>query len=386
MNLGRKRRHPRTTGPAFSSTRQGRFTLHLLRILTSAVFIFSGIVKAVDPLGTVYKIEDYLQAFGVDWIQVSVVAYPAAFLLIALELMIGIQLLFMVRFRLSTLLAFLFMVVMTPLTLYIALYNPVTDCGCFGDAITISNWQTFAKNMVLLAITLVLLLSRAKFKTFFVPRVENVIALVFLVIAGAFMAYNLMHLPMLDFRPYKKGVDIKAAMKIPEGAPIDEYTYSFTYRKDGRQKRFGLNDLPDSTWTFVEQHSELIRKGYEPEIKSFTILDANFQDIGGDILDFNGTSYLVLMYDLTRTSDRGIARINDLYASRADSRGRFFGITASSSEVVAEFKKQHKLTFPIYSADPVFLKTIIRANPGVVVITNGTIVDKRNWRDIDNLK
>src|SRR5690606_24443441 len=116
--------------------------LHLLRILTSAVFIFSGIVKAVDPLGTVYKIEDYLQAFGVDWIQVSVVAYPAAFLLIALELMIGIQLLFMVRFRLSTLLAFLFMVVMTPLTLYIALYNPVTDCGCFGDAITISNWQT----------------------------------------------------------------------------------------------------------------------------------------------------------------------------------------------------------------------------------------------------
>lgn len=386
MNLGRKRRHPRTTGPAFSSTRQGRFTLHLLRILTSAVFIFSGIVKAVDPLGTVYKIEDYLQAFGVDWIQVSVVAYPAAFLLIALELMIGIQLLFMVRFRLSTLLAFLFMVVMTPLTLYIALYNPVTDCGCFGDAITISNWQTFAKNMVLLAITLVLLLSRAKFKTFFVARVENVIALVFLVMAGAFMAYNLMHLPMLDFRPYKKGVDIKAAMKIPEGAPIDEYTYSFTYRKDGRQKRFGLNDLPDSTWTFVEQHSELIRKGYEPEIKSFTILDANFQDIGGDILDFNGTSYLVLMYDLTRTSDRGIARINDLYASHADSRGKFFGITASSSEVVAEFKKQHKLTFPIYSADPVFLKTIIRANPGVVVITNGTIVDKRNWRDIDNLK
>jgi hypothetical protein len=376
----------RTGSTGFTDTKPGRVVLHLLRLITSFVFIFSGFVKAVDPLGTVYKIEDYLMAFGPAWHSLSVVAFPAALLLIALELMIGIQLLFVVRFRINTLLAMLFMLVMTPLTLYIAIYNPVTDCGCFGDALKVSNWTTFGKNIVLLTITITLVATRSKVKTFFVRPVENAIALVFLLLSGGFMAYNLMHLPIIDFRPYAIGTNIPEAMKIPDGAPVDVYRYSFTYQKNGETKSFSIDELPDSTWRFIEQKSELLKKGYEPPIHSFTILNADYQDIGPDLLEYKGRTYLLVMYDLSKASVKGVEKLNAFYASHSAGKIRFMGVTASPSEEIEKFKKSHWLTFPVYTADPVFLKTMIRANPGLIVLENGTIIDKRNWRDIDQIQ
>lgn len=387
--MGRRSRRRRTTGPAglpFASTKAGRLILHLLRLVTGGVFVFSGAVKAIDPLGTVYKIEDYLDAFGSFWIQLSSLAYPAAIVLIAFELMIGIQLLLMIRFRDNTLLAMLFMLVMTPLTFYIALRNPVTDCGCFGDALKITNWETFYKNIVLLGITVVLVATRDKFKPFFLPPVEFGIAGFFLLLVSGFMTYTILHLPLIDFRPYKVGVNIPEAMKIPENAPVDEYDYSFVYAKDGLQQRFGIDSLPDSTWTFVEQKSVLIKKGYEPPVTNFTILNADFQDIGRDILEFPGKTYLLIMYDLGKTSTKGIQKMNEFFAARYSSGLRFYGVTASTPDEVAEFQKKNWLTFPVFTADAVFLKTLIRANPGLVVIENGTIVDKRNWRDSDKIQ
>lgn len=380
-----KTNHIRIGKAGFTDTKPGRVVLHVLRLLASGVFVFSGFVKAVDPLGTVYKIEDYLKAFGDSWTALTVVAFPAALLLIAVELMIGIQLLMMIRFRISALLSLLFMLVMTPLTLYIALENPVTDCGCFGDALKISNWQTFGKNGVLLIITLLLVVYRSKFKTFFVRKMENTLAIVFLLASVGFMTFNLMHLPILDFRPYKIGVNIPEAMQIPPGSPIDEYSYRFTYKKDGEVKEFGLDALPDSTWTFVEQHSELIKKGYEPPIHNFTILNANYEDVGPELLTYPGKTYLMIMYDVTKASTKGVSELNAFYAAQSVNKIRFVGVTASSAADVEVFKKKHWLTFPIYTADPVFLKTMIRANPGLMVIENGTIIDKRNWRDIKKI-
>lgn len=378
-------KHPGIGKAGFTDTKPGRIVLHVLRLITSGVFVFSGFVKAVDPLGTVYKIEDYLKAFGDNWTALTALAFPAALLLIAVELMIGIQLLLMIRFRISALLALLFMLIMTPLTLYIALENPVSDCGCFGDALKISNWQTFGKNVVLLIVALLLVVYRSKFKTFFVRKMENTLAVVFLLASVGFMAFNLMHLPILDFRPYKIGVNIPEAMQIPKGAPVDEYSYRFVYQKDGVLKEFGLNALPDSTWTFVEQHSELIKKGYEPPIQNFTILNAHYEDVGPELLAYPGKTYLMIMYDVTKASEKGVMELNAFFAARSATKIRFIGVTASSAVDVEAFKKKHWLTFPIYSADPVFLKTIIRANPGLMVIENGTITDKRNWRDIKKI-
>jgi hypothetical protein len=376
---------PRFGKTPFSNTKPGRVVLHLMRLITSVVFIFSGVVKAIDPLGTVYKIEDYLVAFDGLWLQMSVLAYPAALFLIILELMVGIQLLLMLRFRTASFFALAFMVIMTPLTFYIALYNPVVDCGCFGDALIITNWQTFFKNVILLAVTVLLFALRKKFKPFFVPAIEISVVFLFLLLSVGFMTRNLMHLPILDFRPFKVGVNIPGAMEVPEGAPADEYHYRFIYTRDGLLKEFELDALPDSSWTFVEQHSTLVNKGVEPLISEFIILNSSYQDIGQEIIDYPGKTYLLVMYDVTKTSAKGIQKVNEFFAARYTQNLRFYGITASSQAQVDDFKNKHWLTFPVYTADPIFLKTIIRANPGIVVIENGTITNKSHWRDLDKI-
>jgi len=199
------------------------------------------------------------------------------------------------------------------------------------------------------------------------------------------MMFNLRHLPIIDFRPYKIGVNIPEAMTVPEGAPVDVYNYRFTYKKEGITKEFGMDSLPDSTWTFVEQKSELISKGYEPPIHNFTILNANFEDIGPELLANSGKTYLMIMYDVSKASGKGVDLLNAFYVTRSVDKIHFIGVTASSAAEVEAFKMKHWLTFPIYTADPIFLKTMIRANPGLVVIENGTIIDKRNWRDIKKI-
>lgn len=355
--------------------------LHADRLLISLLFIFSGFVKAVDPLGTVYKIQDYLTAFGGVFGSLTVVAYPVAFLLILLELMIGLDLLFQVHVRISSLLAFLFMLVMTPLTLYIALYNPVTDCGCFGDALKITNWQTFFKNVIFLVLTLSLFLFSKKFKQFYLVHVEWIFF--FLLLAGglAFMLHNLYHLPMLDFRPYKVGVNIPDAMKIPDDAPSDVYESSFVYEKNGVRESFTYENLPDSTWTFVDQKTKLISRGFIPPIHDFSVMNAVFEDITDRILSSPGNTYLFILYDLDQASEKGIAEMIGFYNKAKDKPVRFYVLTASNSSVIHEFKEKYKLNIPFYKTDPITLKTMIRSNPGLILIEKGTVKGKWHWRD-----
>ena len=246
--------------------------LHVIRVFTAIIFTFSGFVKAVDPLGTVYKIEDYLSAFGGFFASIEFLAFPAAFLLILVELLIGVGLFLQFKFKLVSWLAFAFMLIVTPLTLYIALKNPVTDCGCFGDAIKLTNWQTFGKNIPLLIMTLLLIIFNKSFKNIYLPAIEWIMAGFFAIAGVSLMVFNLLHLPMIDFRPFKIGVNIPEAMTVPTDAPTDVYDYIFTYEKDGIKKNYGLNELPDSTWTFVKQESKLIAKGAEAKIKSFAFV------------------------------------------------------------------------------------------------------------------
>lgn len=360
------------------------FLLHINRLLLGAVFIFSGFVKAVDPLGTVYKIEDYLHAFGGFFNMLIPLAYPAAVILISIELLIGLSLLFQVRIKLFSWIALLFMLVMTPLTLYIAIHNPVTDCGCFGDAVRISNKQTFYKNIILLSLTLILLIYQKKINRFSSPKIEWGFVCFFIVLASGLMAYNLSYLPILDFRPYKIGVNIPESMKVPANAPKDVYESSFIYEKDGIIKTFSLEALPDSTWTFIRQETKLISEGYKPPIHDLVILTAEFEDVTKEVLEYKGTSYLIIMYDLDKTSATGLKNIKNFTENQniKNPEAKIYALTASSSEKIQQVKQTYGLTFPFYKADPITLKTMIRANPGVIKTLNGTIQEKWNGKQI----
>ena len=368
-----------------SKTNIGSIALLVSRYLVAIVFIFSGFVKAIDPLGFTYKIEDYLRAFGGIYESFAVVAFPSAILLSTLELFIGLNLLLKVHIKLTSILALLFMLVMTPLTLYIALNNPVTDCGCFGDALVISNWATFYKNLVLITLIITLLILNKKIANSLKPKAQTIISLAFIGVGVGLSIYCYLYLPLIDFRPYKIGVNIPNAMLIPENAPTDEYSTNFIYEKNGVQKEFTLENYPkgDSTWKFVDQKSVLLSKGYVPPIHDFTIVNGQFDDITEKIIYNQDSTYLLIMFDVNKSSEEGAKKAEVIYQKALKSGITFYALTGSVDEDVQDFIQKTGVTFPFCKTDPITLKTIIRANPGLVLIKNGTVVNKWNWRDFE---
>lgn len=363
----------------------GTVSAIVARVVLGAVFVLSGAVKAVDPMGTVYKIEDYLKAFGGFFDDLMPLAPVAAVCLIALEFVLGVCLLGNVRTAWTAWVTLAFYAVMTPLTLYIAIANPVSDCGCFGDALKLTNWQTFGKNIVLIALAVLLVVLRKRQPSRWKPVTELVIACAALLGVCGWMLYTCLHLPVIDFRPYKVGTNIADAMQYPEDAPADVYDIRFVYAKDGKQQTFTLDNYPkgDSTWVFVRQDSRLVQKGYEPPVHDFEIMNADYEDITYDILESEEPVTLVIMYDLAKADRRQMDKVEKLcIAGAADGDGRFYILTGSGGEAVRGLTAAHPvLEGTVCTCDPVTLKTIVRANPGVIVVQNGTIVDKYNLRN-----
>ena len=363
----------------------GNLLLQISRLLFGAVFVFSGFVKAIDPLGSTYKIEDYLRTFGGFFESMADYAFPLAIALSTIELLIGLNLIFKVHLNLTTILALLFMIVMTPLTLYIAIKNPVTDCGCFGDALVISNWATFFKNLVLISLIIIMLVYHNRFRPFLSPKVQQIGTVTFIAFGILLSAYSYRHLPMIDFLPYKIGVNIPKAMTIPENAPSDEYKTNFIYEKDGVQKEFTLENYPknDSSWVFVDQKTELISKGYKAPIHDFSIMNAQFDDITQQVLNYQGQTYLFIMYDLNETSIKGVKEAEKVYQKYLKAGIKCYALTGSSDADIQKFKDKTDVTFTFWKTDPTVLKTMIRANPGLILLKKGTIQGKWNWRNFN---
>ncbi len=357
----------------------------IARTLLALTFLFSGFVKAVDPLGTVYKIEDYLTAFGGVFTSLLPLATTAAVLLILTEWTLGVMMLCNIRTQFTAWLSLAFYAVMTPLTLYIALTNPITDCGCFGDALVISNWQTFGKNVVLIALVIVLLCTKRHIPQTFVWWAELGIVLIGWALAGGLMLYTHYHLPVIDFRPYKIGNNIPELMEIPEGAPHDEYAITLIYEKDGVEQEFTLQDYPrgDSTWHFVDQQSKLISKGYEPPIHDFVLVDYDGEDLTYDILEMDEV-VLTVMYDLTKSDLTQLPKVVQLCRETEQRDVPFYILTSATDEQIEQFIEANSVDInrsAFLNADGIMLKTIVRANPGVFILNNGTIIDKYNIRN-----
>lgn len=357
----------------------------IARTLLALTFLFSGFVKAVDPLGTVYKIQDYLhEGFGGVFQWAIPAAGVAAVCLITLEWLLGISMLLNVRTQWTSWITMLFYCIMTPLTLYIAIANPVSDCGCFGDALVITNWQTFWKNIILLLLSICLVICRKAIPELFSWWMEIIIALAALGSVAGIMGYSYTHLPQIDFRPYKVGNHIPTLMEIPDDAEVDQYEITLIYAKDGKEQTFTLENYPkgDPEWTFVDQKSVLIKKGYVPPIHDFEIETLEGDYITQDILESEEPVTLVVMYDLSKTDTTQLEKL--MYMIHEYPRVYF--LTASGEEEIFAFAEElgwdEETTYSTFCfTDPITLKTIVRANPGVIVVQNGTIIDKYNLKN-----
>jgi uncharacterized membrane protein YphA (DoxX/SURF4 family)/peroxiredoxin len=352
------------------------------RILIATVFIFSGFVKAIDPLGSAYKFSDYFEAFGMDFL--APLALFLAVVLSTAELAIGLSLLMGVVMRITSWALVIFMSFFTVLTLIIALTNPVTDCGCFGDALIITNWQTFWKNVLFMVPTLIIFYGRKRFRPIASLAAEWGVISVFILAGILISVFSYRNLPMFDFRPYKLGTHIPSAMEIPNDAPVDEYETIFIYAKDGAEQEFAVEDIPysDTSWKYVDRKLTLLKKGYVPPIHDFTVSTYDGIEITDSILSNTNYSFLVVAYNIDKSNTQGLGKINSL-AEKLKSKGiNFYGMTASNAKSVQEVISAQNLNFIFHSTDDITLKTIIRANPGLVLLKDGVIVDKWHYNNI----
>ncbi len=354
------------------------FAVNVCRLLLAVTFIFSGLVKIVDPRGTQYKFEDYLQAFGWAELVPDMMLLWVAVLLAVFEFFVGVCLFFGIRRRTTVFLLLVFMLGMTPLTFYLALTNPVSDCGCFGDAVSLTNWETFGKNVVLLLFSVVVSLYPRLMTRFVTERNQWTISfytIVFGFILSVFCIYNL---PVFDFRPYHVGANLPQGMEIPEGEEVPEYVTTYLMEKDGMQNEFSLEDYPhDTAWHFLESRTVKIKDGYIPPIQDFSITSwPDGEDITEQILSDKGYTFLLVLPFIETADDSNIDIINELYDYSREHGYSFICLTASEDEMIARWQDFTGADYPFGWTDGTTLKTIVRSNPGLVLLKDGTVYNK----------
>ncbi|MBR5689070.1 MAG: DoxX family protein [Prevotella sp.] len=370
--------------------------VNICRFVLAVVFIFSGYVKAIDPLGTQYKLQDYAEAAGQsffpDWLTLG-----GSIALSALEFCLGIFLFFAIQRRLVSRLTLAFMVVMTLVTLWLAIANPIEDCGCFGDAVKLTNGQTLAKNIVLLILAVVVAWQPLRVRRFIPKSIQSIVVSLTVIFIVATSLWCLYSLPIFDFRPYHVGANIREGMEIPDDAPQPKFETTFLMENDGVQKEFSLDDYPDSTWTFIDSKTVEIEKGYVPPIHDFSIeLIASSPQLGGlrgaigdDLTDqiLSDPNYTILLISphLEQADDTNFGEINLIHEYAQEHGIAFYCLTASTEKPINRWIEMTGAEYPFCTTDETTLKTMIRSNPGLMLLRDGKIIGKWSHNRLPNI-
>ncbi len=352
--------------------------------LVGLTFLVSGLVKAIDPVGTSLKIGEYLQHFGMS--ELAGFSIVLACLQALFEFSLGLYVFIGYRRIVCATLLIAFMGVMTPLSLYLALSNPVDDCGCFGDALVLTNWQTFWKNIILLLLVVWLRVKR-RFQQPMLSRTFHTFYYYVQLVGVIFLLWQgIMALPYIDFRPYRPGVSLDAQKSV--NSEPDEYV--IVYEKEGVRKEFALESLPDedSGWEFVEtitRHSPSTKPllGSHAEISNLVIFDPDGNDVTQEIVGYEGYVMLLLSPDLAKADQHDIDRIENLYEYALERDYPFYCLTWNNEASIEHWKFSTGSEYPLLFADQQVIETMIRSNPGFMLLHNGVILWKSHLSGVD---
>lgn len=362
------------------------FITQFSRLFVGILFIISGLIKLNDPLGFSFKLDEY---FSVSVFNMPVfVPYTLGFalFLVILEVVLGVMLLIGYKTKWTIWSLLLLVVLFSFLTFYSAYFDVVKDCGCFGDALHLTPWQSFSKDLILLFFILILFYNQKYIKPLFSNKIQNILVLISIALCSFMGYWVLNHLPLKDFRPYKVGTNIRKSMEIPDNAPKSVVEMVFIYKVNGVDKEFTEKDLmslPEGA-QFVDRKDKVIVQGYLPPIHDFKLeLDGEDQT---DMILSKDKALLIVAYDLEKANVAALQKLNEL-RKNASAKGYYVAIlTGSSTDVIADAKKKYGLTFDCLFCDATALKTIERANPSFVILNYGTITQKVHYNDVDNLK
>ncbi len=367
------------------SQRLLKMIVNLCRIIVAVTFIFSGFVKAIDPIGTQYKLQDYLGAIGMAGILPNWTLLAVAVFLAAIEFCIGIFLLFAIQRRLISKLTVAFMAFMTMVTMWIVVADPVKDCGCFGDALHLTNTETLIKNIVLLVCSLAIMyrpLAMFRFVSKSNQWIVTNYTIVFILVSSGLSLY---YLPIFDFRPYHIGVNIPRGMEIPKGAKLPQFKTTFIMEKNGQRKEFTLDNYPDASWKFIDSKTVQTSEGYIPPIHDFSITDNKTGlDLTNSVLSHKGYTFLLIAPHLETADDSNFGDIDRLYEYAQSYDIPFYCLTASTTKAIKRWIDLTGAEYPFCITDEAVLKTIIRSNPGLLLLKDGTIINKWSHNNLPN--
>ena len=367
------------------SQRLLKMIVNLCRIIVAVTFIFSGFVKAIDPIGTQYKLQDYLGSIGMAGILPNWTLLAVAVFLAAIEFCIGIFLLFAIQRRLISKLTVAFMAFMTMVTVWIVVADPVKDCGCFGDALHLTNTETLIKNIVLLVCSLAIMyrpLAMFRFVSKSNQWIVTNYTIVFILVSSGLSLY---YLPIFDFRPYHIGVNIPRGMEIPKGAKLPQFKTTFIMEKNGQRKEFTLDNYPDASWKFIDSKTVQTSEGYIPPIHDFSITDNKTGlDLTNSVLSHKGYTFLLIAPHLETADDSNFGDIDRLYEYAQSYDIPFYCLTASTTKAIKRWVDLTGAEYPFCITDEAVLKTIIRSNPGLLLLKDGTIINKWSHNNLPN--
>ncbi|WP_318311634.1 BT_3928 family protein [Flagellimonas crocea] len=362
-----------------------KYLVWISRIIVGVLFIISGLIKLNDPMGFSFKLEEYFSPGVLDLPFLTPLALAISIFVVIVEVILGILLLigFKPKFTVWSLL--LMIVFFTFLTFYSAYFNKVTDCGCFGDAIKLTPWESFTKDVILLVFILILFFGRKYITPLFSPKVNWIVGGVSLLACALFANHVLAHLPSVDFRPYKIGVNIQEGMSVPEDAPQPIYEYAWRFKVDGEEKIYVTEgDYPTVDGEFIDVETTQIQAGYEPPIHDFTI-EQEGQNYASELLE-EDKLVMVIAYDMTKSNLEAFEDVADVTAKAKQKGYKVIGMSASSRDMAEKIIETYGLGFEFYFTDETTLKTIVRSNPAILVLSKGTIQQKVHYNDFDELE
>ncbi len=361
-----------------------KYIVGIVRIFVGILFIISGFIKLNDPVGFSFKLEEYFSQGVLDLPFFMPYALAISLFVVIVEVLLGVMLI-LGHSRKFTLWSLLLMIIFfTFLTFYSAYFNKVTDCGCFGDAIKLTPWESFTKDVVLLVLILLLWYGKEYITPLLHNKVNTTLLVASLLACMGYAYYVLNHLPVIDFRPYAIGKNIEEGMSVPEGAPKPIFEYAWKFDVNGEEQIIVTNgDYPTVEGDFIGVDTEEVQKGYEPPVHDFTI-EQEGEDHAGEFLQ-EPKLVMVIAYDLRKANTMIFNEIKKMADSAKEQGYKVIGMSASGPDQTSALQKEHDLDFEFYFTDETTLKTIVRSNPGVLVLEKGTITQKVHYNDLDEL-
>jgi len=361
-----------------------KYLVWISRIIVGVLFIISGLIKLNDPMGFSFKLEEYFSPGVLDLPFLTPLALAISIFVVIVEVILGVLLLigFKPKFTVWSLL--LMIVFFTFLTFYSAYFNKVTDCGCFGDAVKLTPWESFTKDVILLVFILILFFGRKYITPLFSSKINWIVGGVSLLACALFANHVLAHLPSVDFRPYKIGANIQQGMSVPENAPKPVYEYAWRFKVGGEEKIYVTEgDYPTVDGEFIDVETTQIQAGYEPPIHDFTI-EQEGQDYAAELLE-EDKLVMVIAYDMAKSNLEAFEGVAEVTAKAKQNGYKVIGMSASSSDMAQKIINTYGLDFEFYFTDETTLKTIVRSNPAILVLSKGTIQQKVHYNDFDEL-